>query len=83
MEKRRPHCRLETVKAMAAAGKWRTTFAASKGALALGLDIDAMLAVVVGLEPRDFHKSMTSYANHRIWQDVYRPKTAYGSIYLK
>lgn len=26
---------------------------------------------------------MTTHANHRIWQDVYRPKTAVGQVYLK
>lgn len=26
---------------------------------------------------------MTTHANHRIWQDVYRPATDLGEIYLK
>jgi motility quorum-sensing regulator/GCU-specific mRNA interferase toxin len=42
-----------------------------------------MLAVVTGLVPHDFYKSMTTHANHTIWQDVYRPVTRYGGIYLK
>ena len=42
-----------------------------------------MLAVVVALKPKDFYKSMTTHADHRIWQDVYRPRTAYGEVYLK
>jgi motility quorum-sensing regulator/GCU-specific mRNA interferase toxin len=32
---------------------------------------------------KDFYKSMTTYADHRIWQDVYHPQTSAGSIYLK
>ncbi len=26
---------------------------------------------------------MTSYADHRVWQDVYRPKAAGSELYLK
>jgi motility quorum-sensing regulator/GCU-specific mRNA interferase toxin len=26
---------------------------------------------------------MTTHADHRIWQDVYRPKTPAGEVYLK
>jgi len=39
--------------------------------------------VVAALTPKDFYKSMTTHADHRIWQDVYRPKTSAGDVYLK
>ncbi len=39
--------------------------------------------MVAALSPRDFYKSMTTHADHRIWQDVYRPKTPAGDVYLK
>jgi motility quorum-sensing regulator/GCU-specific mRNA interferase toxin len=26
---------------------------------------------------------MTTYADHRVWQDVYRPSTSDGEVYLK
>lgn len=42
-----------------------------------------MLQVVRGLEPGDFHKSMTTHADHTIWQDVYRPMTRAGGVYMK
>jgi motility quorum-sensing regulator/GCU-specific mRNA interferase toxin len=42
-----------------------------------------MLAVVMNLTPADFYKSMTTHADHTIWQDVYRPNTTWGEIYLK
>ncbi len=83
MEKRIPHCALPVIKALIAAGKVRTTHAARTGASALGLDLPDMLAVVMALSPRDFHKSMTTYADHAIWQDVYRARTSAGHIYLK
>ncbi|HEY5580256.1 MAG TPA: type II toxin-antitoxin system MqsR family toxin [Rhodoferax sp.] len=31
----------------------------------------------------DFYKSMTTHVDHTIWQDVYRPSTAAGHVYLK
>jgi motility quorum-sensing regulator/GCU-specific mRNA interferase toxin len=35
------------------------------------------------LTSADFHKSMTTHADHRIWQDVYRPSTSRGEVYVK
>jgi motility quorum-sensing regulator/GCU-specific mRNA interferase toxin len=26
---------------------------------------------------------MTTYADHRVWQDVYHPRTPIGSLYVK
>ena len=42
-----------------------------------------MLAVVLALTSEDFYKSMTTYADENVWQDVYRPATEAGEIYLK
>ena len=83
MEKRTPHCELSRVKVLIHAGKVRTTHTARVGADALGFDFLGMLAVVLALEPVDFYKSMTTHADYRIWQDVYRPKTHAGDVYLK
>jgi motility quorum-sensing regulator / GCU-specific mRNA interferase toxin len=52
----------------------RATLTAQQGAAALELDFDAMLAVVHALTTADFYKSMTTHADHRVWQDVYRPR---------
>jgi motility quorum-sensing regulator/GCU-specific mRNA interferase toxin len=83
MEKRTPHCTLLRVKTLVEAGKVRTTHTARVGALALGFSYSEMLDVVLALKPSDFYKSMTTYADHTIWQDVYRPKTSAGDVYLK
>ena len=83
MEKRTPHCKLAVVKAMVGAGQVQTTRGAREGAVALGLDFDGMLAVVMALTGADFYKSMTTHADHRMWQDVYRPVTPAGEVYLK
>ena len=43
-----------------------------------------MCAVVMALTPVDFYKSMTTHADNRIWQDVYRTRIADGvEVYLK
>jgi motility quorum-sensing regulator/GCU-specific mRNA interferase toxin len=83
MEKRTPHCRLSTIKALIEAGKVRTTHAARVGANELGLELSDMLGVVMALTPVDFYKSMTTHADHTVWQDVYRPSTQVGDVYLK
>ena len=83
MEKAAPHCKLSVVKAMVGAGHVRTTRTAREGAVALGLDFEGMLAIVMALSSADFHKSMTTHADHRVWQDVYRPTTPAGDVYLK
>ncbi len=83
MEKSVPHCKLAVVKALVEAGEVRATHAARVGAIALGLELSDMLAVVMALTPTDFYKSMTTHADHTVWQDVYRPKTQAGDLYLK
>jgi motility quorum-sensing regulator/GCU-specific mRNA interferase toxin len=83
METKTPHCALQRVKALVEAGKVRTTHTARVGAVALGFSYADMLAVVLALKSADFYKSMTTYADHTIWQDVYRPKTSAGDVYLK
>ena len=56
---------------------------AAERAKALGLNFEGMVSVVKALTPQDFYKSMTTHADHRIWQDVYRPVTVVGEVYLK
>ena len=85
MEKRTPHCRLTIVKSLVRNGKVRATVRAFQGARAPGVNAMAgICTVVLSLTLRDFQKSMTTYADHRMWQDVYHAKTADGAdVYLK
>ncbi|MCY1398434.1 Motility quorum-sensing regulator, toxin of MqsA [compost metagenome] len=53
------------------------------GAAVLGFDFSEMVAIVMSLTSTDFYKSMTTHADHRVWQDVYRPRTRAGEVYLK
>lgn len=83
MEKRKPHCPLSIVHALVETGQVRATLTALGGAAAMDLTFDDMLDVVRTLTVGDFHKSMTTHADHRVWQDVYQPSTEAGDIYLK
>lgn len=83
MEKRTPHYKLADVKVLITRGRVRTTVSALAGGAVLGFGFDEIIGVVAVLAPRDFYKSMTTHADHRVWQDVYRPKTSVGEVYLK
>ncbi len=83
MEKRTPHSKLSIVKALIAEGKIHANLSALAGGAALGFDFARIVAIVNDLTPKDFYKSMTTHADHRVWQDVYRPTTPAGKVYLK
>ena len=83
MKKSTPHCKLSKVKRLIEAGKVRSTGSALAGGAALGLDFEGIVGVVITLVPSDFYKSMVTHADHRIWQDMYRPTTPFGEVYLK
>ena len=85
MEKGVPHCKLSVVKALIEADRVKATASAFNGARDLGInDLAGMCAVVMSLTSTDFFKSMTTHADHCIWQDVYRTSTANSAdVYLK
>ncbi|MFD2646102.1 type II toxin-antitoxin system MqsR family toxin [Pseudomonas japonica] len=83
MEKRTPHCKLSVIKALIDAGNVRSTLSALHGGAALGLDFEGIVDIVMSLPAQDFYKSMTTHADHTIWQDVYRTSTAVGEVYVK
>jgi motility quorum-sensing regulator/GCU-specific mRNA interferase toxin len=84
MEKRKPHYLLSDIKAaFADPAKLNRSFASKEGADALQMDDQAVVTAIQGLTTADFDKSMTSYANNQIWQDVYRPKVSETELYVK
>lgn len=68
---------------MVRVGKVRTTYSAQQSAAQMGFGVSDMFAVVMALTTADFYKSMTTHADHTVWQDVYHPKTLAGDVYLK
>jgi len=83
MEKKTAHYLLADVKALVEQNRVSATKTALAGAAALGFDFAAMKEVIRSLETGDLYKSMTSHADHTIWQDVYQFPSEAGDIYLK
>ena len=76
MEKRTPHYDLARVQAdVARLGAAAFPKTALDGGRTMGLTTAEMLTVIASLSRRQFYKSMTSYADHRVWQDVYHAPT--------
>jgi motility quorum-sensing regulator / GCU-specific mRNA interferase toxin len=76
VEKRTPHYDLARIQwDVARLGAAAFTKAALDGGRDMGLTSAEMLAVIASLSRRNFHKSMTTYADHRVWQDVYHAAT--------
>ncbi|MDO8931132.1 MAG: type II toxin-antitoxin system MqsR family toxin [Rhodocyclaceae bacterium] len=85
MEKIKPHHLLSAVQDEAARrGAAAFTMAALRNGLAMGLTVAQMIDVVRSLTRGDFYKSMTTHADHRVWQDVYHAATPGGKVaYIK
>lgn len=83
MGKGTAHYPLWRVRELLAARRVTVTRTARDGAVALGLDMAGLAEVIAALRPADFYKSMTTYADHTAWQEVYRPVTRYGGVQLK
>ena len=84
MEKRRPTYDLAAVLAVFAdPGALAITTSAFRDATALGFDRVGVTRVIQSMDRTMFVKSMTTFADHRVWQDVYRPTTTAGEVYLK
>jgi motility quorum-sensing regulator/GCU-specific mRNA interferase toxin len=84
MEKSAPHYRLRDIQAqMIDVASLRLTHSAKLGIRSLGMRNADVLAVVQGLTRRNFYKSMTTHADHRVWQDVYHAEWEGLDIYVK
>ena len=82
MEKLKPHYALEMIKAaFIDPSRLNRSFVSKQGSDDLDMDDAAVVAAIQGLSRLDFDKSMTSIADHRIWQDVYKPRIAGCMIY--
>jgi motility quorum-sensing regulator / GCU-specific mRNA interferase toxin len=85
VEKRSPHYDLSRVQDwIARLGVASFTKTALDGGRAMGLTSAEMLRVMASLVHRNFYKSMTTYFDHTIWQDVYHAPTPVGKeAYIK
>jgi len=86
MEKRRPTYDLAAIQQeFDAPEKLRMTRTAANGAAALfdGDYPDEVFAVVQAAQTTDFVKSMTTYHDNTLWQDVYTVTHGGVTVYLK
>jgi len=85
MEKSTPHYRLDSIKDVVATyGIDAFTVTAQRGVDALKITRQQACGVIRALGPVNFYKSMTTHANHRVWQDVYRAFCPNGRMaYIK
>ena len=83
-EKRKPTYDLRAFKAACAdANKLKATTTALRGAASLGFNRAEIVTTIQSMERSHFYKSMTAYADHRIWQDVYHVPSPAGVLYVK
>ena len=79
LEKFTPTYKLDEFKT----SKFSITRTANRTAQELGFYEEDIYKVVSTMQDRHFYKSMTSYANHKIWQDVYHVPYEDLILYIK
>src|ERR1700730_12498618 len=83
-EKRKPTYDLAAFKAaFDDVDKRNVAGTAVRSAAALGFGRAEIVATIQTMHRAHFYKSMTSYADHRIWQDVYHVPSEAGTLYVK
>lgn len=84
MEKRTPHYPLSGIQAqMISIEEMNLTLSSRTGIRLAGMTANDALCVVRGLTGANFYKSMTTHADHRVWQDVYHAQWAGKALYVK
>ena len=63
--------------------KYEIKMSAIRGAFDLGFNRTDIRAAIQSMERKHFYKSMTSYNNHHIWQDVYHVPYKGLVLYVK
>lgn len=84
MEKLRPTYDLAAIKAaLCSVSTLAITSSALRDAMALGFDRSGIVATIATIEGQMFYKSMTTFADHRVWQDVYHVPVDDLLLYVK
>ena len=83
-EKRKPSHDLESFKrAFNRTDGVSIATSALRSAAALGLNRRGIGEIIQTMERQHFYKSMTSYADKTVWQDVYHVPSELGVLYVK
>jgi motility quorum-sensing regulator / GCU-specific mRNA interferase toxin len=84
MEKRKPTYDLKAFKAVFDdVDKLNVTGTAVRSAAAIGYGRADIVATIQSMQRTHFFKSMTSFADHREWPDVYHVPSEVGVLYVK
>lgn len=84
MEKRRPTYDLEAIKTtFGSVDTLAMTTSAQRDALGLGFDRAGIVEAIGSMTRKMFVKSMTTFADHRVWQDVYHVPARDVVLYVK
>lgn len=79
-----PHYPLAEIQVqMTTVPEMNLTVSAKIGIRAVGMAQADALAVVQRLTRKNFYKSMTTHADHRVWQDVYHRQWNGTALYIK
>jgi motility quorum-sensing regulator/GCU-specific mRNA interferase toxin len=83
-EKRRPTYDLDAIKlSIGSVETLAITTSALRDATALGFDRGGIAHTINSIERGMFYKSMTTFADHRLWQDVYHVRSPGLTLYIK
>jgi motility quorum-sensing regulator / GCU-specific mRNA interferase toxin len=83
-EKRKPTYDLDAFKAaFNSEEKLVVTGTALRSAVALGFGRTEIVTTIQTMQREHFYKSMTAFADHRLWQDVYHVPSPVGTLYVK
>ncbi len=75
---------LEAIKtALGSVDTLAMTSSALRDAIALGFERSSVVETIAGIERGMFYKSMTTFADHRIGQDVYHVPAREMTLYVK
>jgi motility quorum-sensing regulator/GCU-specific mRNA interferase toxin len=84
VEKRRPTYDLTAIKtALGSVETLAMTSSALRDAMTSGFDRAGVVETIAGIERGMFYKSMTTFADHRVWQDVYHVPARGLTLYVK
>jgi motility quorum-sensing regulator/GCU-specific mRNA interferase toxin len=61
----------------------RITRTARRTIFGLGLNLENVVFIIQSLSSKNFYKSMTTYADHKVWQDVYHFQYNSLNLYIK
>ena len=83
MEKKVAHYSLELIKKLISEDKYFITRSARVDYVNLGFDDEDVIDIILDLNNKNLYKSMTTYHDNKIWQDVYFKKINKLELYIK